>query len=389
MYPKIFLAIDNCFASKRWTTPEQWAQIIADLGVQYVECSADTELDPLFMGTAYLHDWPEAVVAATEKTGVRPCSLYSGHGTYSTLGLAHTDSRVRKNMMERWFKPLIEVAGQLGSQLGFFAHCFNESILQDPAEYARYHAILEDELAELNAYAEEKKCGWLALEQMYSPNQVPWTIHGTADLLQRVSKQSGRPFYFTEDVGHHHNKFVMPTAEDIQAGVAQQNSSLWLGTQIAHDTYDKAAAARHITEDQLNLILSEIQRMPHLFSSTEDSDCYTWLRALGCYAPIIHLQQTDGLSSGHKPFTPENNRWGKINAPALLNAIKDAYDRPLDSQLPPRVDKIYLTLELFSGTSQNYREILKDYQKSVDYWRKFIPIDGLTVDQLLSLLDHE
>ena len=34
MYPKIYLAIDNCFASKRWTTPNQWAKVISDLGVK-------------------------------------------------------------------------------------------------------------------------------------------------------------------------------------------------------------------------------------------------------------------------------------------------------------------------------------------------------------------
>ena len=31
--PRIYLALDNCFASKRWTEPEEWAGIIAGLGM--------------------------------------------------------------------------------------------------------------------------------------------------------------------------------------------------------------------------------------------------------------------------------------------------------------------------------------------------------------------
>ena len=56
-----YLAADNCFAKKRWPAPREWAGVIADLGVRYVEASADTELDPFYMGEAYLRDWPHAV----------------------------------------------------------------------------------------------------------------------------------------------------------------------------------------------------------------------------------------------------------------------------------------------------------------------------------------
>ena len=218
MYPKIYLAADNCFASKRWTTPDEWSDVLADLGLHYVECSADTELDPLFMGRDYMLDWVEDVRRAEARTGVHPCSLYSGHGTYATLGLDHTDARVRRNMCDNWFKPLIDVAAALGAQLGFFAHCFSESVIQDPARYREFTGYLEDGLTEINGYAEEKGCSRLAVEQMYSPNQVPWTICGAAELLKHVSDRSGRPFYFTEDVGHHQKKFIKPTAEDIRNG---------------------------------------------------------------------------------------------------------------------------------------------------------------------------
>jgi len=31
-YPRIYLAIDNCFASKRWTTPAEWMDIAKEAG---------------------------------------------------------------------------------------------------------------------------------------------------------------------------------------------------------------------------------------------------------------------------------------------------------------------------------------------------------------------
>lgn len=68
--PEIFLGIDNCFASKRWTNPMDWMNVIKDLGLVYAEASADTECDPLYMGPEYMHDWIDEVKRCSEKTGV-------------------------------------------------------------------------------------------------------------------------------------------------------------------------------------------------------------------------------------------------------------------------------------------------------------------------------
>ena len=53
MDPIIYLGIDNCFASKRWARPSEWTRVIRDLGLRYVEASADTECDPLYMGAEF------------------------------------------------------------------------------------------------------------------------------------------------------------------------------------------------------------------------------------------------------------------------------------------------------------------------------------------------
>ena len=388
-YPNIYLAADNCFAKKRWPAPREWAGVIADLGVRYVEASADTELDPFYMGEAYLRDWPQAVQEAQAATGVRVCNLYSGHGSYTTLGLTHFDPRVRRHMIDRWFKPLVETAATLGAGFGFYAHAFSESILAGPDRYAAHCGYLLDALTELNEYAEQLGCGPLCLEQMYSPNQVPWTISGTASLLREVTRRSGRPFYFTEDLGHHHDRFLMPSREALREAFRDPETDIWLGSQEAYDRFDAARVAGELSDAACDEILDLMRQAPRYFESREDTDCYAWLRALGCYSPIIHLQQTEGRSSAHCPFTPEQNRRGKIRGRAVLEALKESYDRPAQAGMPPRCEKIYLTFELFAGTSQTTRSILKEYAQSVRYWRQFIPQDGLPLDELLRRLPEE
>ncbi len=380
MYPKIYLAIDNCFASKRWTQPDEWAGVIADLGVQYIEGSADTELDPLYMGPDYLKDWPVWAKAAEKKHGVKVCNLYSGHGTYSTLGLAHNDSRVRRHLMENWFKPLIRVAADMGAGMGFFAHCFSVDALSDGKKYSSQYDILIDELAELNVYAAEVGCKYLAVEQMYSPNQIPFTIFGTHLLAREVSRRSKLPFYFTEDVGHHCKKYVKPIRRDILDHFEREDPSIWLGGGDAKRLFDEALSRGILEDEDCQQILDHMGRTPWMFSTQEDTNCYEWLSRLGSYAPIIHLQQTDGNSSPHWPFT----RDGIIQGEKVLQALKESYDRPPCLGMPERCSEIYLTLEIFSGTAQTSDEILDNYRKSVAYWRRFIPQDGISLDKLVA-----
>ena len=117
--PSIYLAIDNCFASRRWTHPSDWSAVVKDLGVSYVEASADNECDPLYMGPAFLEDWVGQVRQAKDETGVAVANFYSGHGTYATTGLTHTDPRVRDRILNDWLKVMAELAAQVDAGLGF------------------------------------------------------------------------------------------------------------------------------------------------------------------------------------------------------------------------------------------------------------------------------
>jgi sugar phosphate isomerase/epimerase len=380
MIPRIHLALDNCFASKRWTEPIEWMQIARDVGVFCVEASADNECDPLHNTPDTLQAWIEKVQSASAQTGVEVVNLYSGHGTYATLGLAHTDPRVRDHIQHHWLKPMIHNAAALGAGLGFFCHAFPQSVLADPTHYEDAVGDLFTRLSELATVAAREHVT-ISVEQMYSPHQIPWTISGSQDLLKTVYARHQSPLYLTLDTGHQtgQRRHLQP---DIEAYIAARNRgeqppSIWLGP-LSPDTDET------LTVEALN---TYVQERPYLFATPTDGDLYAWLRTLGCYSPIIHLQQTDGTVSAHRPFTEATNRTGIVKAPDVLKAIWESYQQPADSAYPPPCADIYLTLEIFSGTADHPAQILANIRESAAYWRQFVPQDGLPLDQLISKLD--
>ena len=77
--PKLSLAIDNRFASKRWTRPADWMQLIKDLGITLVEASADTECDPLYLGEACDYcQFPGAELITSNSQKARSEPIQSG-----------------------------------------------------------------------------------------------------------------------------------------------------------------------------------------------------------------------------------------------------------------------------------------------------------------------
>ncbi len=390
-YPKVYLAIDNCFASKRWTQPEEWMKFAKEIGIYHVEASADNECDPLYTTPGYLKKWQDEIANASSKTGVKVSNLYSGHGTYSTLGLAHTDKSVQENVKNNWLKVMIDMASDLEAGLGFFTHAFNQDTLMDKEKYQQAIKGLVENFIELANHANGKKIKSIGVEQMYTPHQIPWTVSGAVELLQQINKAANRPFYLTIDVGHQsgQHKFLLPDFGHLKEKLRLWKDrghmdGLWLGPGKAYETFYKALKTSGEKENRLiHEILEEARANPHLFASREDGDPYYWLENLGCYSPIVHLQQTDGKSSAHKPFTPEWNEKGIIDAGKLLNAIKCSCDMPRDNNMPAACDEIYLTIEVFSATADIPADIKNRLELTSQYWREYIPRDGETLDKLI------
>ena len=338
--PKLYLAIDNCFASKRWCTPEEWCAVVERLGLSCIEASADNECDPLYCGEEYLGRWVEDVRKASERHNCRVVNLYSGHGTYATLGLCHFDMQVRDRMLHGWLEPMLKAAGQLNAGMGFFCHAFSQSSLLTEESYKRECEGLFDALAVVAEMSEKHHCASVGVEQMYSPQQYPWRIKDGRTLMREVKRRShGRKFYLTIDTGH----------------------------QFGQRKYLES-------------------KEEYLRASQEDSDTFEWLGQLGAYSPIIHLQQNDNTASQHHAFIKVYNDKGQIHPLPLLKALHKSFANADANDLPEPCDEIYLTLELFFGNACPASEILSQMEESVRWWRKSIPEDGLRLNELLESL---
>lgn len=389
MDPIIYLGIDNCFASKRWVRPSEWSRVIRDLGLRYVEASADTECDPLYMGEAFTRDWIEDTREACAKQGVTVKNVYSGHGTYATCGLSHYDPRVTRRFLDQWMKAQVDTAKALGAGFGFFAHGFEEPLLQDDALYVQKLDELYGTLSELSSYARARGVDYVGIEQMYSPHQPPWRIADAEELMREVYHRSGAPFYITADLGHMNGQqyFLEPDAASVEKAILAAREGmplrrLWLGSVSAHETYRRAVAGEIAVSDAVKIILADVAAHPHLFALPEDASNDAWVSRVGCYSPIIHLQQTDGKSSPHWTFTPENNKNGIVRPEGFLKAIKASYEQPDDPAMPPKCGEITLTFEPFCATAGNTFDLLDDIAESVRCWRRWIPEDGLRLSEI-------
>jgi hypothetical protein len=83
-----------------------------------------------------------------------------------------------------------------------------------------------------------------------------------------------------------------------------------------------------------------------------------WLRALGSRSPVVHLQQNDGKSDSHSPFTDEQNEAGVVQAPAVIKALEES-----------GATETTLLLEVIHSFECPEERVLSDLEKSVAYWR--------------------
>ncbi len=390
MDPKISIGIDNCFAIKRWTTPAEWTRVIRDMGLTYIECVTDIDNEPLLMPAEYIRDWADAVNEAQAKYGTQVVMLYSNNSTYDTTGLAHPDPRVRAHIIRHWFGNCMDMAAQIGANLGYYVQAFPEEILFDRQRYDIASEHMRQSMTLINSLAQDKGIEKVALEQMYTPHQIPFSVTGMKALMEDILQHSGKPLYVTEDVGHHCPYYLVPTAAQLQRAYVRYCEDgfipVWLGSReaLALFTRERRRDGRLDTAD-LNALMADIAQNGHLFNAPEDTDCYYWLAQLGCYSPVIHLQQTDGTYSSHKGFTPENNAAGIIHPVKVLQALQKSYAALPEAGMPPRCEHLYLILELYMSTRDIGYQGLYQIAQSVEYLRRFIPRDGMRLSELLKL----
>lgn len=394
MDPKLYLGIDNCFAAKRWIRPAEWMKMIKGLGLRCIEASADTECDPLYMGAEFTREWIQDVRRWGKELDMKVVNLYSGHGTYVTSGVTHYDPKVAERFRNEWVKAQMDTANALGAGFGFFAHGFEELLLQDRGLYMEKLNFLYDALADVARYARKLGMPYAGVEQMYSPHQPPWTIDGTLTLLKEVYRRSGgAAFYITADLGHMNGQqfFARPSEEKIRERIERIRAGApirraWFGTARARSLCFDAAEGRMDEAAAVEAILADVDANPQLFAQPMDWDIGAWMRAVGCFSPIVHLQQSDGKSSPHWPFSAEFNRRGVVQAENVLCALIESYAQPDDAQMPPKCAEIVLTFEPFISTAGSVYDLIDDMKESVAYWRRWIPEDGMRLSEVQALL---
>jgi len=385
-FPRIYLAMDNSFAAKRWTKPSEWAAIIKNLGIECIEASADTEADPFYCGETYLNEWIEEAMKACSANKVRIVNFFTGYTSYRTIGLAHPDKRIRTRIVNDWLGLMSKIAAKAKAGVGFYIHAFPESVLFNPEVYGQTKEILYETLAEVARFAKNAGDVPVILEQMYTPHQIPWTIAGTLEYLEEVTRISGVPVYVALDTGHQtgQHRFLKTTKSDLEKRLINGESPPYLGADSLYALYDEARnRGGSKIKDTALIISEEMNKYPHLFAQPIDCDLYQWLRKTGCYSPILHLQQTNGRSSAHLPFTSANNESGIVNPKEVLRAFAESYMSDSSLKMPPKVENIYLTFEIFPHTYDTKREILSVLEESVKYWRKWIPKDGMILSDLI------
>ena len=377
-YPRIHLTIDNCFAIKRWPRPCEWMRVIKqDIGgVSCIEASTDLEIDPQFCPPEYTQRWIDEVKKCENEYDTRLVSFYSGYVTYRSVSLLNWDKSYRDRFRDRYVFGVIDLASRFGAVAGGALQAFSDDVLQKPEEFAQADAVLADYAVQCAKYAGDKGVHY-GFEQMYTPTQGWWRIRDVKKYMREVYKLAGKPLYTTIDTAHMAGQDLFRTPTDEQF-------NMMIKARSANGFHLPEAMAGMV---ERGAVLQELKNAAgeyeYWFSDEGDGDLYRWLEEVSCYSPAMHLQQTDGSYSSHRPFTSKFNQTGIVNPRDVLKSIVKCYDKPIDESMPQRAQDIYLAFEVFFGVTDSKEDIISAMKESVGFWRDVIREDGKSADQWL------
>lgn len=299
----IRLGVDICFAKKRWPEPEAWMEIVTGrLGLKHVEFDSDY-LDPFYVSEPARSEIAAEIKELAASFGVEIHNYFTGTMTHCINLMSDPDERIRKDGV-RWGEEAIRLATQLGARgIGGHFDAISARNVADPERYDFYIKQMIRTMQHLSRIAAQEGHEFIMWEQMYAPCEVPYTLEQTEWIFAKANENAGVPIRLTLDTGH--------------------------------------ACCRNFP------------------STPDDRDPYVWLRRFAHMAPVIHIQQTDAVSSSHWPFTPEYNERGMIDGRKVIEAINETQAR-----------EVYLMLEVFFSLGQTDEEILDAMARSVEYWKQ-------------------
>ncbi len=291
------LGINTCFAVKRWPEPERWAELTrSELGLDLVQHSLD--LVDLDASPAEIEEQSDRLRAACSDRGLELHSTFTGLAAYSSNLLLHPDQGAR-DRARYWYRRVMDFTALCGARsAGGHVGAFSVADWTDLERREQLWGELTESLAELAAYARGCGLSCLMTENLAAARE-PSTLDMISSLLTEGDSLHA-PLLACLDVGH----MCVP------------------GT------------------------------------SGDDRDPYAWLERLGARAPVVQLQQSDGLADHHWPFTPEHNSGGIIEAERVLGSL----DRS-------GATEVALILEVIPPFEQDDGAVLDELRQSCGYWR--------------------
>ncbi len=302
---KIILGINNCFAVKRWPEPEEWCRIVAEeLKLRYVQFSLDL-LDPRVSQPAR-RKMSEKIKKIAQSYGLEIHTTFPGIVSYSFNQLLHPDVGIRHDAL-RWCEEAVLTTSEIGARgtggpLGALS-------MRDFNTPARKESLIEqliESLQHLTQLAAFKGQEFFLWEPTPLAREICHSREEARNFHTKVNRGSAVPVSFCLDVGH----------------------------QCAVD------------------------------ASGKDKDPYAWLKEFAPLSPAIHIQQTDGVSDSHWPFTKEFNKKGIIEPERIVKTIQKY-----------GTDEVYLFLEIIHPFEADEKRVLEDIKESVEYWKRCTNID--------------
>ncbi|MBR2948882.1 MAG: TIM barrel protein [Lachnospiraceae bacterium] len=290
----------NCFTN-RYDEPEEWTAICRDLGIHHVMFNIDL-IDPY---------WPwevqkkllDRTLEACAKNDIKINASFGGqHGHQHYLG--HFDPDVRKEA-ENFFRRAIRQSAYLGAKS--FGTCFAIQTVRTHSDPALRKEIMDsavDSYHRLAEYAAEVGLPALAYEMTSIERETCATFAENDEVLARCSDMAV-PMRICLDMGHR-NREGLP----------------------------------------------------------EEADHLAWIRRYGKDCDVIDCQQSALESSGHWPFTEENNKKGIIDGAEVVQAIKDSGNTDVLLAFELRCAAFY----------PQEKSFLKNLEASVSYWRNYVKL---------------
>jgi sugar phosphate isomerase/epimerase len=292
------LGIDLGFARNRYQEPEVWPQIVREELGIGYVSLVADILNPSWPED-YLKKLVRRTKNALDRYGVRAEACFTSALTRFPH-LMHYDAEMRRYYIE-WFKRFFSMAAELGCTYG--GSHFGIMSFKDYNDTDRRRYILDEAVKgwqELSFFAADLGFKCLLFEPMSVPREMGITVQECMELMAEVDAHAAIPMRVCLDVGH----------------------------------------------------------APH----PDERDPYAWIRKLGAFSPMLHLQQTVMHRSDHSPFIEEYNARGIIQPGRVMEELKNA-----------GASDVMLAFEIShkEHTNTEYR-ILEDLKKSVEYWRPYV-----------------